>query len=444
MSRLDLAVLVHNLDTTGGMERQARALGARLAARGARVRIVTSFWVDGLVPRWPRGLRPLERHGRLTIVRLGTPRGWGYLNGLSFYELATAALLTLRPPDLLYAIQWTGGVHAVRLGRLLERRVAVKLACGGVHGDMKTVHESEDPTAFATLRRADRLVCLTAQIEDEAREQGFAAEQLVRIPNGVDLAAIDRAEPAKLAGPLETAERVLFVGALRPQKQLPTLLRAFSRLKESRPRAHLLLAGEGALGSELRALARELELEDRVHFLGLRTDVPALLKAAHVFVLPSESEGLSNALLEAQVARVPAVATDIEGNRALATHDREALLVPVGDPAALAEAIARLLEDRALATRLALAGRARAEASSLEAVARRYEVELARLARPRPSLLGIAARWLTELEGPGVTGLVARGVSYTIRRGGQLLLERINATVVRVKRALGLEPERAS
>src|SRR5581483_1269950 len=130
-------------------------------------------------------------------------------------------------------IQWTGGVHAVRLGALLDRRVLVKLACGGVHGDMHAIARAEDPRSLETLRRADRVVCLSREIEAEALAQGFRREQLVAIPNGVDLERFpvetNRALPPGLEG-LEPAERVLFVGAFRAQKHLPSLLRAVARL----------------------------------------------------------------------------------------------------------------------------------------------------------------------------------------------------------------------
>lgn len=437
MKRLDLALLVYDVDATGGMERQARLLAQRLADRGARVRIVTCFWVDGLVPTW----RPVERVRRLAIHRLGLPRGWGYLAGLSFFEVATLALLAVRPPDVLYAVQWTGGVHALRVARVLERGVAVKLACGGVHGDMKTIRESEDRAALATLQRADRIVCLTEQIEQEARASGFEARQLARIPNGIELAVFERASPAAFEGTLEglaDAERVLFVGALRAQKHLPSLLEAFSLLRDRRPRAHLLVAGEGEERAALEALARAKGLEDRVRFLGRRADVPALLKAAHVFVLPSESEGLSNALLEALAASTPVVATDIEGNRAVVEGGREALLFPLDDARALADAIERILASPELARSLATAGLAKARTYDLDAVAASYERELRALARPRPAASRILGRWVTALEGPGVTGLARRGVVHAFRRGGQLLLERLDATTIAAKRALGL------
>src|SRR5262249_13420266 len=103
----------------------------------------------------------------------------------------------------------------------------------------------------------------------------------------------------------------------------------------------------------IRAAAREAGVEARVDFLGRRDDVPALLERARVFVLMSESEGFSNVFLEVMVVGMLIVVIDIEGNRVVVENEREALLVPLGDGEALARALTRLLEDRALADRLA-------------------------------------------------------------------------------------------
>jgi len=108
--------------------------------------------------------------------------------------------------------------------------------------------------------------------------------------------------------------------------------------------------------------------------------------------LPSESEGLPNALLEALAGGTPSVATDIPGNADVAGHEREALLVPPGDVPALASGIARLLEDRALASRLGQAGRERARAFDFEAVALSYSRLFTELARPARWRLGIKGR----------------------------------------------------
>lgn len=153
---------------------------------------------------------------------------------------------------------------------------------------------------------------------------------------------------------------VLWVGRLDPVKGLDKLLQAFRLLVETggqpesaRSDAHLLLAGDGPLHPELARQIEQLELQARVHLLGARDDVPSLLEAADVFVFPSRTEGLPNALLEAMAAGCPIVTTDAPGCRDLIEHERTGLVVPYGDTKALATAIRRLLRDRTTARQLA-------------------------------------------------------------------------------------------
>jgi glycosyltransferase involved in cell wall biosynthesis len=121
-----------------------------------------------------------------------------------------------------------------------------------------------------------------------------------------------------------------------------------------------LLAGEGAERPRLEARARSLGVADRVHFLGHRDDVPELLAACDLFVLPSLYEGLPLSVLEAMAASRPVVATDVGGTGEAVVQGETGLLVRPGAPAELGEAIRALLGDRARAARMGLAGQARA------------------------------------------------------------------------------------
>ena len=145
-----------------------------------------------------------------------------------------------------------------------------------------------------------------------------------------------------------------------------------------------LLAGDGPLRGRLEARAGELGVGDRVAFLGRRDDVPALLAASDLVVLPSLYEGLPLSLIEAMAARRPIVATDVGGTRELVRDGVDGLLVPSGDPAALARAIARLRGDPGLASRLVDAGAARAaEGFGAERMVRAIESEYEELLRGR-------------------------------------------------------------
>jgi glycosyltransferase involved in cell wall biosynthesis len=134
------------------------------------------------------------------------------------------------------------------------------------------------------------------------------------------------------------------------------------------------IAGEGELRPDLEKLVSDLGLADRVFLPGTIDDVPGFLSELDIAVLCSKSEGMSNAILEYMAAGKAIVATAVGGNVQLLEHERTGLLVPAGDPHSLAEAIRRLLDDPALAIRLARAARQRVEDRySREAMVRRFE-----------------------------------------------------------------------
>lgn len=141
------------------------------------------------------------------------------------------------------------------------------------------------------------------------------------------------------------------------------LFRAVAALKEAGragdalPEFRVLVAGDGPEAGHLVALAAELGVGWRVALLGHRTDIGALLDLADAVVVPSRSEGLSVFLIEALTAGCPVVASNTGGLAELVTDGENGLLVPAGDPLALAAALRRLLADPALAARLSAAAR---------------------------------------------------------------------------------------
>lgn len=208
---------------------------------------------------------------------------------------------------------------------------------------------------------------------------GLPRERIQVIHNGIpipEMAGVDRAK-ARLACGLDVEGLlVLAVGNLYAVKDHATLLRAAALL----PGVHFAIAGRGEEEANLRALARELSIESRVHLLGLRDDVDRLLAAADVFVQPSRSEGLPLAILEAMGHGLPVVATRVGGMAEAIVEGETGRLVEPGQPEALADALRVLLEDADRRRRAGEAGRARAVSQfSVEGMALRYEALYDRL-----------------------------------------------------------------
>ncbi len=201
--------------------------------------------------------------------------------------------------------------------------------------------------------RAARMVMPTPDMKRHFLEQGFAGEITV-LPH---FAAPEQAPPVerRLFDTPEDVPLVLALGRFDRLKGFDIALRALARL----PGVYFWLAGEGEEEARLRALAAELDIAARVRFLGWRRDVAALLGQASVVIVPSRIEPLGLVTLEAWAAGVPVVAADSSGPRYAIEAETSGLLVPVEDPAALAKAIRRVLDDAALARRLAEGGKRR-------------------------------------------------------------------------------------
>jgi glycosyltransferase involved in cell wall biosynthesis len=176
------------------------------------------------------------------------------------------------------------------------------------------------------------------------------------------------------------AVRLLFVGRCVEQKGLPVLLDALGCLRATRglPPVQLDVVGDGPRRQAWQAQAGRLGLADQVQFHGwaARPALPAWYRRAHLFVFPSFEEGMPNALLEALASGLPLLATDIYGNRALVRPGENGLLVPPGDAAALAQALATLLADPAGRAAMGQASRRLATQYGWAAVAEAYHALL--------------------------------------------------------------------
>jgi L-malate glycosyltransferase len=188
-------------------------------------------------------------------------------------------------------------------------------------------------------RCAARVVANSRAAGQMLQQEGLAPESIAVIPNGVDLGAyIDRTPSAQI-------QRIVTVANLRPEKGHETLIASAAALVRSYPHLRFQIVGEGPRKHELQDLAAARGVSQHVEFLGHSDDVPSVLAAADVFVLPSRSEAFPNSVIEAMAAGLPVIASAVGGLLDLIDHDRTGLLVPPSDAEALTHALRFLIEN---------------------------------------------------------------------------------------------------
>jgi glycosyltransferase involved in cell wall biosynthesis len=239
-----------------------------------------------------------------------------------------------------------------------------------------TEHGRHYPDVVSPMRRAvNRLVfdhladavnaCCAFSGRALERVDGFSGRRIEVIENGIEVerygAPADRTALRRSLGLAPERRYIITVARFHPVKDHRTLLSAFATAAAARPDVDLLLAGDGPLRKELEQQSQTLGVADRVRFLGVRADVPALLQAADAFALTSLSEAASLTVLEAMASRLPVVVTAVGGNAEMVRQGLDGLLAPRGDVAGIAAALARLLDDPATAQAMGAAGRARVE-----------------------------------------------------------------------------------
>jgi glycosyltransferase involved in cell wall biosynthesis len=204
-----------------------------------------------------------------------------------------------------------------------------------------------------TLRSADRVVSVCQAFAPKLVEFGVRSERIRALHNAaVPIATISETDRTGLLDQLgirHGEQVILSIGRFSREKGHADLVRAVGNLRSIPREWKLVLVGAGPEQKALERLATSVGIGDRIVFAGQTSDVARYYAIADVFVLPSHSEGSSNVLLEAMMARVPIVATNAGGNSEIVLGGHSGLLVPVRDSPGLANAIVRLLQDRTLA-----------------------------------------------------------------------------------------------
>jgi glycosyltransferase involved in cell wall biosynthesis len=266
--------------------------------------------------------------------------------------------------------------HANILGRIAARRAGVRTVVSGIR-----VAERHSRWHLwldhLTEGWVDRYVCVSRSVADFSTTHGrLPPEKLVVIPNGIDLEKYPAPRPADLTALGIPAGRrvVVFVGRLEPQKGVQWLIETVPAWLEKLPDCDLLLVGKGPLRESLAAQCRSKGIAGRVHFSGWRADVPEILAAADLLVLPSAWEGMPNVVLEAMASRRPVIAADVEGVREILGPMAPRQTVHYGDTQDLIDKVVSFMRDPAAAATAGDENRRRvAENFAISQMAAAYE-----------------------------------------------------------------------
>ena len=343
-------------DAPGGVQAHVRHLGEKLRARGHDVLVLA-----------PARRAPAEGW----VLEVGRPVGIPYNGSVAPVCVSASSARRVRrelrgfAPDIVHAheplIPGTG---------LFATLASPAPVVGTFHAfaERAVLYSAVAPVLRRVWRR------LAARLAVSRASAGFVERRFgdgVRVvPNGTELERFQGVSPA----PLPEGSAVLFVGRLEPRKGLSVLVKALPALLRRRPDAFLVVVGDGPERDVVRRLPQEMR--ERVLMEGRVPDdaLPSYHAGADVFCAPAVGgEGFGIVLVEAMAAGLPVVASDIPGYREVVRDGAEGVLVPPGDPEALAAAIAALLDDPLYARQLGEAGRQRARRYSWDVVAEEIE-----------------------------------------------------------------------
>jgi glycosyltransferase involved in cell wall biosynthesis len=351
--RIKVAMLSHSYHPIyGGAERVLAATIPHLQKLGVEVYVLTRRFAN---------LPAFEMVNNVPVHRLPIP-GPKVTASLSFTMAALSQLAKLKP-DIIHAHGFFATTTtAVIAKNLFGIPLMVKAQRGGYMGDVHRLKQKllGQQRLNIFCRQIDIFVTISQEIDRELELEGVPTDKRVHVPNGVNThhyQPLDSSGKAELRRKLslpESGSLALFTGRLAPEKQLHNLVTAWKQVRESFPQAMLMLVGQGP---EEAALKQAAGTKNGILFPGSVEDVQPYLQAADIFVLPSATEGLSNALLEAMSAGLAPVATTVGGNPELITDQESGLLTPPDDSPALTQALLALLENDDLRIRMGQAAR---------------------------------------------------------------------------------------
>lgn len=361
----------------GGSEVEAQRVSAALIRRGHRVQVACAGgppmppvrdWVDpeGV----PVAILTRRSRGRWKDVTFALRVAWIILRGRNRYDI------------IYFLMQGLQVAVGLPLAHFLGKATVMKIAGSTVVPIMRGSRAGRWELDWLQRWKIPVMVLNQGMI-DEAVADGFSRDQLVWMPNPVDVAVFRPRDAGEAEdwrrrhGIPTTTQVVTYVGRLSPEKGLPSLLKGFAATVQDAPEGLLLLVGDGASRTGLEALAKDLNLgPDKIRFVGRVPidEVPCWLRASDIYALTSPNEGFSCALLEAMSAGLPSVVSAIPANLQLVDDGIHGLSVPWDDAQAIGAALLRLFRDPGSRARMGAAARRRVvETYSTDCVVERYE-----------------------------------------------------------------------
>ena len=334
----------------GGSERQATALSCALKAEGTNDIYVATLNKEGVL----RGT--MDEAGFTDIPEFPLT---SFFNANFVRQVRScAAYLKENKIDLVHTHDFYTNVFGMAAASLagVTAKVASKRETGGMRSSSQ---EFVEKLAFG---RAEAIVANSIAVRNHLTARGISADKINVIYNGLDLPGFENAQKNSEKFGLPTDENIRFVTLVanlrHAVKNVPMFMRAAKRVAEAVPNTHFVVAGEGELEAELMAMAVELGIRDKVHFIGRCSDIPSLLSASSACVLTSIAEGFSNSILEYMAAGKPVVATNVGGAAEAVVDGETGYLVASDDDTKMAEHLIELLKDDGKAIEFGDAGRA--------------------------------------------------------------------------------------
>lgn len=359
-SQLQTILYLSTSSGPGGAERVISNLSASLDP--ARYRAILCLFRPGWIQEHTE-----NRGVRTYVIPTQGMFDWRWV-------LRVKRLLKDEHVDLIHAHEFDANVQ----GTFVAALSGVPLVAT-VHGKNYFWEKLRRRLAYQWVSRNATMVAVSENLKQFIVEKvGVDSGHVKVVYNGVDL--LPHCGPADIDQcrkelDLPTGDQIVgVVGNLYPVKGHQYLIAAIPAVLAKCPNTTFIFAGRGQLEGELKEQAHQLGVAQKVRFLGLRQDIPRILAVLHAFVLPSLSEGLSMAILEAMVAGKPVIATDVGGNPELVEDSETGYLVPSQNSQALADRLISLLMNRDRALQFGKVGQLRAQGQfSLRTMVREYQ-----------------------------------------------------------------------